>query len=234
MTNVYVIQPSEMGTDFEFDTTYQKWKLKNPVISTDNDNALYAGSDGGAFLANNEFKRYRIIQDNQARKIRFYTHNKDESFDAGSATLIDEVDMLSLDVQVDDVAISNGVITFTDVDTNTQLTFDTNSPIYQILTVNSNAINITGNGKDSALTIELIVDPSTDNLLKVTASGAILDKNDILALLNSNGVGTVNFTFAHDTNGQNLKVTINGTEQSVPTSRLLNSAGDVLGYVITP
>lgn len=228
MTNVNVIQPSELGSDFVFDAQTKKWSIK-PNVSADVNNAIQ--DINGAFLDISTLKRYRIIQDNAARKIRLYEHAVNQDF--SQALLIDEVDMISLDAQVDDVAISNGILIFTDTQTGSQLLFDTNSPIYSVLKANSNSITISGDGKTSELMMDLIVDPSTDNLLKVTAAGAMLDKNDILALLNSAGVGAVTFTAAHEPASNLLRLNVSGVEQTIATTRLLNSSGEVLGYLIS-
>ena len=233
MTDVKIIQPQEMGTDFTFDSSLGKWKLSSPKASTDANNSLTTGSDSGLFLDKSAIKQYRIIQDNAARKIRLYTHLADVGFDPSTATLVDEVDLVTLDAVIDDVSIAGGILTFTDAETSTQLVFDTNSPIYQVLTANSYAISVTGDGKVSQLTIDLIVNPDTDNLLKITASGAIVDKNDILALLNSSGVGTVDFSFVKNISSENLELTINGTTQYLPMNRVLNSANEIIGYMLS-
>jgi len=235
MPNISVVQPVEMSVNFLFDTIEKKWKINNSsLISSDSDNILVL-EDEKLKVSRSNIKLYRLIQDNAARKILLYQFNANEGFDVSTAQLIDEVDMVSLDDQVDDVAISNGVLTFTDTQTSTQLVFDTNSPIYQILHSNTTAINISGDGKNSALSIDLIVDTSTDNLLKITANGAVVDKNDILALLNSSGIGaTPTIVFSHDTASENLKISIDGVDQAIATSKLVNTSGDVLGYVISP
>ena len=235
MPNISVVQPVEMSVNFLFDTIEQKWKINNSsLISSDSDSILVL-EDEKLKVSRSNIKLYRLIQDNAARKILLYQFNANESFDVSTAQLINEVDMVSLDAQVDDVAISNGVLTFTDTQTSTQLVFDTNSPIYQILHSNTTAINISGDGKNSALSIDLIVDTSTDNLLKITANGAVVDKNDILALLNSSGSGSApTIVFSHDPTAQNLKISIDGVDQTIATSTLVNTSGDVLGHVISP
>ena len=235
MPNISVVQPVEMSVNFLFDTIEKKWKINNSsLISSDSDNILVL-EDEKLKVSRSNIKLYRLIQDNAARKILLYQFNANEDFDVSTAQLIDEVDMVSLDAQVDDVAISNGVLTFTDTQTSTQLVFDTNSPIYQILHSNTTAINISGDGKNSALSIDLIVDTSTDNLLKINANGAVVDKNDILALLNSSGIGAApTIVFSHDPASENLKISIDGVDQTIATSKLVNTSGDVLGYVISP
>lgn len=233
MTDVNIIQPQEMGADFTFDNSTKKWKLTAPTLSTDANNSLSKGSDDGLFLDKNSIKQYRIVQDNVARKIKLYSYVADVGFDVNSSTLVDEVDLVTLDAVVDDISIAGGVLTFNDAQTSTQLVFDTNSPIYQVITANSNAIAVTGDGKQSPLTIDLIVDPNTDNLLKITTTGAIVDKNDILALLNSNGIGTIDFSFNKNTSTENLELTINGTTKYLPINRVLNSANEVIGYMLS-
>ena len=235
MPNISVVQPVEMSVNFLFDTIEKTWKINNSsLISSDLDSILVLEGEK-LKVSRSNIKLYRLIQDNAARKILLYQFNANEGFDVSTAQLIDEVDMVSLDAQVDDVAISNGVLTFTDTQTSTQLVFDTNSPIYQILHSNTTAINISGDGKNSALSIDLIVDTSTDNLLKITANGAVVDKNDILALLNSSGIGaTPTIVFSHDPASENLKISIDGVDQTIATSKLVNTSGDVLGYVISP
>lgn len=235
MANISVVQPVEMSVNFLFDTIEKTWKINNSsLISSDSDNILVL-EDEKLKVSRSNIKLYRLIQDNAARKILLYQFNANESFDVSTAQLINEVDMVSLDAQVDDVAISDGVLTFTDKQTSTQLIFDTNSPIYQILHSNTTAINISGDGKNSALSIDLIVDTSTDNLLKITANGAVVDKNDILALLNSSGSGSApTIVFSHDPTAQNLKISIDGVDQNIATSKLVNTSGDVLGHVIRP
>ena len=233
MTDVKIIQPQEMGTDFNFDTLTGKWKLTAPTLSADANNSLSKGSDSGLFLDKSAIKKYRIVQDNTARKIRLYAHLADVGFDPSTAELIDEVDLVTLDAVIDDVSIAGGILTFNDAQTSTQLVFDTDSPIYQVLTANSYAIAVTGDGKVSPLTIDLTVDTSTDNLLKITTLGALVDKNDILALLNSSGAGTVDFSFIKNTSSENLELTVNGTTQYVPINRVLNSANEVIGYMLS-
>ena len=235
MPNISVVQPVEMSVNFLFDTIEKTWKINNSsLISSDSDSILVLEGEK-LKVSRSNIKLYRLIQDNAARKILLYQFNANEGFDVSTAQLIDAVDMVSLDAQVDDVAISNGVLTFTDTQTSTQLVFDTNSPIYQILHSNTTAISISGDGKNSALTIDLIVDTSTDNLLKITANGAVVDKNDILALLNSSGIGaTPTIVFSHDPASENLKISIDGVDQTIATSTLVNTTGDVLGYVISP
>ena len=236
MTNVAVIQPIEMGTNFSFDTVEKKWKIDNSTnISQEGDNILNLDASNKLKVSSSNIKHYQLVQDNVEHKIYLYQYSANESFDLQTAQLISSIDMLSLESQVDDVAISNGVLTFTDTQTSTQLVFDTNSPIYQILHSNTTAINISGDGKNSALSIDLIVDTSTDNLLKITANGAVVDKNDILALLNSSGSGSApTIVFSHDPTAQNLKISIDGVDQTIATSTLVNTSGDVLGYVISP
>lgn len=230
MTDVYIIQPSEMGEDFNFNTSTAKWEIAKKIVSDQPENAIENYSETGAYLSKSDLKKYRIIQDNSDRKINLYEYSAALDFSESTALLIDSIDMVSFDLEVDDIEISNGVLTFTDKDTNQTLVFDTDSPIYQILSVNTNAVSVTGDGKVTPLSIDLTVDSSSDNLVKITTSGLMVDENDILDLLNR--TGGIDFSFTNDSQNGYLKLTINGVDQTVATSRLLNTNGDLIGYIL--
>ena len=94
------------------------------------------------------------------------------------------VDIATISVEVDDFEINDTVILFKDVQTGKQITFDTALPIYEVLYRNSTSMQIQGNGKNSELVVDLIVDPDIGNLLKVTASGVIVSSDDIISIFN--------------------------------------------------
>lgn len=260
-TDIHVIQPSELGSDFLFDPDLKKWKLTNPAvqISNDADNALIVGSDDGVFLDKNKLKKYHLIQDNVEAKYKMYSFATD-TFDILTATLVSEVNMGVFHAELDDISIPLGssVITFIDKTTNETIVFDTSSPIFSIMKANTNAIQLSGNGKDSALSATLVIDPSTDNLLKVNVNGAIVNKQDILAILNSNpstfitnSLTSENNTLTSTVNGQTetadiinnlelninsatsrLTLNVNGVLTAVGINQIKNTAGDSLGFTI--
>lgn len=254
MTDIYVIQPNEMGTDFVFDVPSGKWKISNTGhnVSSDLNNLLTNGTDGRPFLNADQSKNYYLVQNNTDKKIKLYTYTG-ESFDILSAGLVSEVDMVTMEAQFDDIDISGTVLTFKD-DLGNTLTFDMNSPIYAILKANTNAIQLAGDGKTSNLTATLIVDPNTDNLLKITVNGAMVDKNDILAVVNqattnsltssgntmtstvngkTSSASIVNSNLAVvDTTNLEFKTSVNGVEsQKHGLNTLKSTGGSTLGYI---
>lgn len=229
MPDIQVIQPTELSaTDFVFKD--DKWNLARPYLDGQADNALDVGAEGGLVLPESKLKRYRIIPDGAESRLNFYEYYGDV-FDQATATLLDSVDIATISVEVDDFEINDTVILFKDVQSGKQITFDTALPIYEVLYRNSTSMQIQGNGKNSELVVDLIVDPDIGNLLKVTASGVIVSSDDIISIFNrkiDESLGIQN-----DVDNSVLKVTLGEAEKTVGTSRLVNSAGVVLGYVLT-
>lgn len=229
MPDIKVIQPSELSTqDFIFEGG--SWRLVRPYVDGDADNALTTGLQGGVILQKSELKRYRIIPDNATSQLKLYEYYGNY-FDLSTATLVDSIDLANVSVEVDDVAISGSVLNFTDVQSGQQLTFDTALPIYQVAHQNSNSIAIQGDGKYSELVVDLIVEPDTRNLIKVSTYGVMVNSEDILALFNAEIDRTLNLT--HESDVGQLQVTVGGTTKQVSTTRLVNSSGVVLGYILT-
>lgn len=253
MTDIYVIQPNEMGTDFVFDVPSGKWKISQTGhnVSSDLNNLLTNGTDGRPFLNADQSKKYYLVQNNVEKKIKLYSYEGE--FDILTAELVSEVDMVAMEAQFDDIDISGTVLTFKD-DLGNTLSFDTNSPIYAILKANTNAIQLAGDGKTSNLTATLIVDPNTNNLLKITVNGAMVDKNDILAVVNqattnsltSSGntlTSTVNGktsnasiinsnTVTVDTTNSNFRTSVNGVDSmNHGLNTLKSTGGTTLGYI---
>ncbi len=123
--------------------------------------------------------KYQLVSVPAEHKIKLYEYTG-ASFDITTATQKGEADISVLEHNTDDTAIEGTVITFTDSDSGESITFDTESPIFSILKANSNAIQLTGDGKNGALIATLIVDPDTNNLAKITTNGLMVDKNDML------------------------------------------------------
>ena len=237
MTDVRIIQPHEMGTDFVFDVATNKWVLSTPRVSTTADNAIIEDpSTGGAFLPNSDVRQFRLIQDNETRQLRLYSFPRGQSFDVGTASLVDTVDMVGIDAKIDDIAISGNVLTFYDKQTEQTLVFDMDSPLYQVLLNNSYTARLSGDGKTTPLTVDVQIDPDTNNLIRITAGGLLLDRNDVLTMLNSGNGSELNvaFTFVHKPDESLLSLTVAGVKQDLPTNRLVNTAGTVIGYIIAP
>lgn len=130
MEVVKLIQPHEFGDNFIFEAG--KWKVKFPPIATsgvevskDANNLITLGGDGGMFANATRLHAYALVQDNENMKIHLYRHQADLEFDVANATLINSIDMLELNGQFDDITITDAVVTFKDVQTDTELVFDT-------------------------------------------------------------------------------------------------------------
>ena len=60
MTNVAVIQPIEMGTNFSFDTVEKKWKIDNSTnISQEGDNILNLDASNKLKGSSSNIKHYQ-------------------------------------------------------------------------------------------------------------------------------------------------------------------------------
>ena len=229
MTDIKVIQPEELDTqDFVFEGGL--FKLAKPYKSNDAENALQSGTDGGVFLPKSELKRYRIVPDAETNSLNLYEYTG-SNFDKDTATLLDSVNLATIAIEVDDVAISGAILTFTDVQSGEVLSFDTALPLYSVLHQSSNSTDISGDGKSTPLVVDLIIDPDAGNLVKVTTSGVMVDSDDIVTLFNN--VIQESMDFTNDTTNNSLKLTIGDTTKTVSTSRLVNSSGAVLGYILT-
>ncbi len=213
---ISVIEPKEMGIDFVFNKQLKKWQLaeKFEHVITD-DNML----------------KYQLVSVPAEQKLKLFEYTG-ASFDIDNATLKGEADISVLEHNTDDTAIEGTVITFTDSDNGETLTFDTASPIFSILKTNSNAIQLAGDGKHGALTATLIIDPDTNNLAKITANGLMVDKNDMLALINAEGGGVQSLEFKHDMTTNKLTTKVNDLVASVHTVTLKNTSGEILGAII--
>ena len=130
MRVVKVIQPHEFGDNFILEDG--KWKVKFPPIATsgvevskDANNLITLGTDGGMFVDATRIHAYALVQDNENMKIHLYRHQANVEFDIATATLINSIDMLELNGRFDDITITDAVVTFKDVQTDTELEFDT-------------------------------------------------------------------------------------------------------------
>lgn len=234
ITTIQVVQPSELSADFTFDTQSKKWVLATkPVkVSTDAGNAITNGTDGGTFLAQSKFKSITMVQDNAAAKLYLYEYPAGTTFNQGTATLLQTVDMVALNAKLDEVDISGTVVTFKDTTTNKTMNLDVSTLLTQIAVANSNAVNLSGNGTSaSPLTVSLVMDPNSNNILKMSATGLMVSRADVLAIAQS-AIPATTVTAAHDAANQKLNITVNGVTSSINTAQLTNSSGTVLGNLI--
>lgn len=216
---IATVQPSELNTAyFEFDSSSKTWKIKSNVLTDQS-----------------TIKRYNLVQDNATRTIKLYEYTG-EVFQSDAATLITTVSMVGLDAKIDDISVEGTVVTFTDANKpdNNTLRIDFGEFIKTVTTANSQAITVSGDGKTDPLTFDLRLDPAADNMLSVGVTGLKVSRSDLLAVLKRDVAQIMAPTIELDETSGKLKLNVNGSEvSSIKLTRLVNSAGDVLGYLPT-
>ena len=238
MEVVKLIQPHEFGDNFIFEAG--KWKVKFPPIATsgvevskDANNLITLGGDGGMFADASRLHAYALVQDNENMKIHLYRHQADLEFEVANATLINSIDMLELNGQFDDITITDAVVTFKDVQTDTELEFDTD----QFLNVSGLTANnsMTLVGDDNSTTKQVSVrGRDYDNLVQNTPEGLLvlpLDGVHIDHTLEAR-------SYQVDVPDDEIEIeefvrTINGNEIRMPAVTLKNSRGKTLAAIVT-
>ena len=248
-TDISIVHPSDLGVQFYLENG--KWKVASSVsVSSDAGNIITTGTDSGAKLTvadiKNNQKTYALSLDGASAKIKL----------TDSDGVVTSIDTAVLQGSMDDVDISadNTSITFYDKENSRSVTVDFSTFLTSINKANTNAISLSGNGKSTALTANLIVDPLSNNLLKVTVDGCKVDPADVVALLNSStsvalsssvNTMTVNVNgktsnativnsvdVAKNATSSTIDISVNGVVKNVPAIRFLDSGGNVLGYGI--
>ena len=238
MEVVKLIQPHEFGDNFIFEDG--KWKVKFPPIpesgvevSKDANNLITLGGDGGMFADATRLHAYALVQDNENMKIHLYRHQADLEFDVANATLINSIDMLELNGQFDDITITDAVVTFKDVQTDTELVFDTN----QFLNVSGLAADdsMTLVGDDNSTTKQVSVrGRDYDNLVQNTPEGLLVLPLDGVHI----GHTLEARSYQVDVPDDEIEIeefvrTINGNEIRMPAVTLKNSRGKTLAAIVT-
>lgn len=239
MEVVKLIQPHEFGDNFIFEAG--KWKVKFPPIATsgvevskDTNNLITLGGDGGMFADATRLHAYALVQDNENMKIHLYRHQADLEFDVANATLINSVDMLELNGQFDDITITDAVVTFKDVQTDTELEFDTD----QFLNVSGLTADdsMTLVGDDNSTTKQVSVrGRDYDNLVQNTPEGLLvlpLDGVHIDHTLEAR-------SYQNDMPDDELEIeefirSVNGNKIHIPAVTLKNSRGKTLAAIVAP
>ena len=238
MEVVKLIQPHEFGDNFILEDG--KWKVKFPPIATsgvevskDANNLVTLGVDGGMFVDATRIHAYALVQDSENMKIHLYRHQADLEFEVANATLINSIDMLELNGQFDDITITDAVVTFKDVQTDTELEFDTD----QFLNVSGLTANnsMTLVGDDNSTTKQVSVrGRDYDNLVQNTPEGLLvlpLDGVHIDHTLEAR-------SYQVDVPDDEIEIeefvrTINGNEIRMPAVTLKNSRGKTLAAIVT-
>jgi len=205
MDKIQVVTPGNLGPQFSL--LGGKWQITGGGVSGDTGNLLSLGTDSAPLLTAEAVKLNQLT----------YTFTYDSV--ANELVLIDSdgarsnVPIQSLEASLDEVAVSGTQITFADKDSpNETLVVDFSTFLTAVARANTNAINISGDGTaGNPLTMDLVIDPNANNLLTVGVAGAMVDSNDILAILNANitnSISTSNNTITSTVNGVTDTATI--------------------------
>lgn len=237
MEVVKLIQPHEFGDNFILEDG--KWKVKFPPIavsgvevSKDANNLVTLGVDGGMFVDATRIHAYALVQDNENMKIHLYRHQANVEFDIATATLINSIDMLELNGQFDDITITDAVVTFKDVQTDTELEFDTNQ-----------FLNVSNLATDDSMTLVGVDDTTTkqvsvkgrdyDNLIQNTPEGLLVLPRDSVHIEHTLEARSYQEGVPDDEiEIEEFVRTINGNEIRMPAVTLKNLRGKTLGAIV--
>ena len=187
MNIISLIQPQELGPDFYLDQGVSKVKFPTtatppPPISNDARNIIQNVGDG-MYVDQRDCLAYAMVQDNQNQKIQLWRFPADIAFDTNTAIMVSEIDMLAMNGQFDDIAIDEGVITFTDAQTGLTLTLNTNE-LQRVGSIKStNTVTVTET--DGVLELSAKIDPKANNLLEVKADGLQVSPDKIQDIFNA-------------------------------------------------
>ena len=187
MNIISLIQPNELGPDFYLDQGV--WKVNFPTVATppppisnDARNIIQNVGDG-MYVDQRDRLAYAMVQDNQTQKIQLWQFPADIAFDINTATMVSEIDMLAMNGQFDDIAIDEGVVTFTDVHTGLTLTLNTNE-LQRVGSIKStNTVTVTETA--GVLKLSAKIDPKANNLLEVKAGGLQVSPDKIQDIFNA-------------------------------------------------
>lgn len=237
MNIISLIQPQELGPDFYLDQGV--WKVKFPTtaappppISNDARNIIQNVGDG-MYVDQRDRLAYAMVQDNQTQKIQLWQFPADIAFSTDTATMVSEIDMLAMNGQFDDIAIDEGVVTFTDAQTGLTLTLNTNE-LQRVGSIKStNTVNVTETA--GVLKLSAKIDPQANNLLEVTAGGLQVSPDKIGQIFNAEmakrDVHTQSILRDEEIG---LKHVIGDQIINIPKVMLANSAGVGIALVNDP
>lgn len=237
MNIISLIQPQELGPDFYLDQGV--WKVKFPTtatppppISNDARNIIQNVGDG-MYVDQRDRLAYAMVQDNQTQKIQLWQFPADIAFSTDTATMVSEIDMLAMNGQFDDIAIDEGVVTFTDAQTGLTLTLNTNE-LQRVGSIKStNTVTVTETA--GVLKLSAKIDPKANNLLEVTAGGLQVSPDKIGQIFNAEMAKRDVHTQSILPGGEiGLKHVIGDHIINIPKVMLANSAGVGIALVNDP
>ncbi len=237
MEVVKLIQPHEFGDNFILEDG--KWKVKFPPIATsgvevskDANNLVTLGTDGGMFVDATRIHAYALVQDSENMKIHLYRHQANVEFDIATATLIGSIDMLELNGQFDDITITDAVVTFKDVQTGTELEFDTNQFLNVSNLATDDSMALMENDETTTKQVS-VRGRDYDNLIQNTPEGLLVlplegvhIEHTLEARSYRSGVPDDEIEI------EEFVRTINGNEIRMPAVTLKNLKGKTLGAIV--
>lgn len=240
MKTISIIQPDEFGSDFKYEGGV--WSVRFPPgkpnidpASKDAGNAVREGSDGGAYLGEDMLCAYAITQDNVTKKIHLYQYPVGTIFDPLTATLVSTVNMVDLQAVFDDVAIDGSVITFTDADTGSTMTIDTDT-LQRIdgITSISNVLQL--NVLNGTTSPELLLAgdiADLPNLMTSSPAGLLVDGDVVGEQVaeNIDGVMLNANIYRYDEELNAIRHNVDGNELEIPQIQILNSKGVLVGLI---
>ena len=219
-----VVTPTNLGPQFYKDPATQKFRIS--VVSTDATNVAVAGSDGGAkvtqaIIQANQLS-YTFGYDPTAKKLTLYQTT------SGTTSVVSTVDPNVYDLTVNGATLANGKLTLTETNGGASVTVDLNAFLQEVSLANTNAISLVGGGHaNEPLTATLVIDPETNNILKVGVAGARVDTQDILTFLN--GCTTITTSLvADDANGV-IRMKVGGSTATAASIVLTDANGVRIG-----
>lgn len=249
MKNIAILQPSELGSDFNFSQENGVWGVNFPAavesdvnISQNTNNLIKVGTDGGAYVDATKLIAHALVQDNDNQKIHLYRFPAGTVFNKLTATLVGSVDMVELNGAFDDIAIVGNKITFKDTQTSTTLTLDTDT-LQRVSRISStNSISAMTSGGNVSL--DVIINPAAGNLLEYAYDGegfglavSALKVSEYLDLLIA-GINSQQSVRIDVAEGEVVKTrTIGKQGIKIPQLAFVGSAGQHLAYtddVTTP
>ena len=249
MKNIAILQPSELGSDFNFSQENGVWGVNFPAavesdvnISQNTNNLIKVGTDGGAYVDATKLIAHALVQDNDNQKIHLYRFPAGTVFNKLTATLVGSVDMVEMNGAFDDIAIVGNKITFKDTQTSTTLTFDTDT-LQRVSRISStNSISAMTSGGNVSL--DVIINPAAGNLLEYAYDGegfglavSALKVSEYLDLLIA-GINSQQSVRIDVAEGEVVKTrTIGKQGIKIPQLAFVGSAGQHLAYtddVTTP
>ena len=115
MKNIAILQPSELGSDFNFSQENGVWGVNFPaavesdvIISQNTNNLIKVGTDGGAYVDASKLIAHALIQDNENQKIHLYRFQAGTVFNKLTATLVGSVDILEPVTIIIDEMVNTG------------------------------------------------------------------------------------------------------------------------------